>query len=77
MVSDCQLCVCHIEHQQPAVLQCEKHGEGETGPVWGREQRHSAGRLETPRAPQRLGSVRVPLRCVVHIQDQLLRISPI
>lgn len=50
------------EHQQPAVLQREKHGAGEAGSVWGREQRHPACRLETPRATQRLRLVRATLR---------------
>lgn len=48
---------CLTEHQQPAVLQCEERREGETRSVWSRDQCHSACRLETPRASQRLRSV--------------------
>uniref|UniRef100_A0A3B3USA3 Platelet endothelial aggregation receptor 1 n=1 Tax=Poecilia latipinna TaxID=48699 RepID=A0A3B3USA3_9TELE len=42
----------HQEHQQPAVLQREERGQGAARPVRGRDQRHSACRLEASREPQ-------------------------
>lgn len=63
----CLISVTHAEHKQPAFLQREKHGAGETRPVWGGEQRHSTCRLETPRTPQRLRSIHV-----TRLQNQTL-----